>query len=131
MDKLEQYNDVITRLVTETVYCTPDEWSHGALTIDCDGSRIDYKLKNEEQPGTAQISDALRKLCEELYVRMSRQGDAWAQAVVSFTREGEDVEFETAFQYAQPASPTPSAVPEPPDFLTQPTKKPWWKLGRS
>jgi hypothetical protein len=130
MDKLEEYNDVVTRLVSETVSCTPAEWDHGALTIDCDGRRIDYKLKNEQQPGTARISGELRALCEELYARMSRQGDTWTQAIITFNREGDDVEFETAFQYAQPASPMPSAVPASPPFLTQSTQKPWWKFGR-
>jgi hypothetical protein len=129
MNKLEEYDDVLTRLVTETVSCAPDEWDHGTLTIDCDGRRIDYKLKNAEQPGTAQISAELRTLCEELYVCMSRQGDAWAQAVVTFNREGEEVDFETSFQYANATSSTPSSVPDPPAFLAQPTKKPWWKFG--
>jgi len=131
MDKFEEYNDVMTRLVSETVSCTPAEWNHGVLTIDCDGTRIQYRLKNEQQPGTASISEQLRTLCEELYVRMSRQGDAWTQATVTFNCEGEDVEFDTAFQYAQPPTSVPSGAPEPPPFLAQPAKKRWWKLGRT
>jgi hypothetical protein len=131
MNKLEEYNDVITRLVSETVSCTPADWDHGALTIDCDGKRIDYKLKNDEQPGTARISEALRTLCEELYVSMSRQGDAWTQAIVTFSCDGDDVDFETAFQYAQAASPSPAVVHGPPATPIQAAKTPWWKLGRA
>lgn len=130
MDKFEECDDVLGRLVPETVSCTPAEWDHGTLTIDCDGRRIDYKLKNEEQPGTARISEALRTLCEELYVRMSRHGDTWTQAVITFKCEGDEVEFETAFQYAPDAQATPSTpVPETPAFLAPAAKKPWWKIG--
>ncbi len=127
MNKLEEYNDIIQRLVAETVSCTPAEWDHATLTIDCDGRRIDYKLKNAEQPGSALISEALRTLTEELYVRMSRQGDTWTQAVVTFNRKGDDVSFDTSFEYAQASS--PSLLPEPTPAQKPAVKKPWWKFG--
>ncbi|WP_203142919.1 hypothetical protein [Marinobacter mangrovi] len=120
-DKLEQYSDVITRLVSEAVACTPQEWTRGTLTIECDGTRIDYKLKNEDQPGKALISEKLRDLIDELYVRMAHSGDAWTQAVVTFFQEGDDGKFNTSFQYAK----------TPPASSTSAKKKPWWKFGRA
>lgn len=110
MEKLEEYNDVTTRIVSETVACAPEEWTHGTLTIDCDGTRIDYKLKNAEQPGMAVISDKLRSFCEELYVRMARHGDSWTQATIRFEVENGEAKFKNTFQYAS----SEQAVPSPP-----------------
>jgi hypothetical protein len=100
MEKLEEYNDVTTRIVSETIACTPEEWTHGTLTIDCDGTRIDYKLKNAEQPGMAVISNTLRSLCEELYVRMARHGNRWTQATITFEVEDGKASFKNSFRYA-------------------------------
>ncbi|MGN6366850.1 MAG: hypothetical protein ACTHN5_01035 [Phycisphaerae bacterium] len=116
MEKLEEYNDITTRIVSETVACTPEEWTHGTLTIDCDGTRIDYKLKNAEQPGMAVISDKLRSLCEELYVRMARHGDRWTQATIRFDVENGEAKFKNTFQCAsaEPSGPSlPQTSPEP------------------
>jgi hypothetical protein len=101
MDKLDKYPDVLTRLVRETVHCSPAEWTSGTLTVDCDGTRINYKLKNESEPGTAVISEKLRTLIDEFYVRMSQAGDVWTQAIVSFSRNGNALDFNTQFQYAK------------------------------
>lgn len=119
--KFDQYSDVLTRLVQETVACTPQEWTQGTLTITTDGVRINYSLKNPGQAGAATISDALKTLIDELYVRMRQGGDAWSQATVSFFFQGENLKFETNFQYpdqspAVPALPptgTPKAVASP------------------
>jgi hypothetical protein len=118
-DKLDEYSDVFDRLVPEMVACTPEQWNHGTLTIQSDGTRITYKLKNDDQPGAAVISANLRTLIDELYVRMSRHGDAWTLATIAFSQEGDDVEFTTSFEYSEAAAaaPAPSA------------KKPWWKFG--
>ena len=114
--KLEIYNDVVTRLMSETVACTPLNWTKGELTIECDGVRINYRLKNSDEAGTAAISDRLRDLIDELYVRMSQAGDAWTEAVFTFWREGDDLKFKSQFQYPG-ASPTVE-------------RKPWWRLWR-
>jgi hypothetical protein len=117
MGTIEQYSEVLTRLVTEMVYCVPSEWQHGALTIESDGVRINYQLKAEDQPGKATISEKLRDLIDELYVRMAHNGSAWVEAIVSFTRTDGKVSFNTSFKYSK--STEPSA----------PAKKPWWKFG--
>ena len=117
MDKLEEYSDVMNRLVAEAIACTPEEWSHGKLSIEADGVRINYKLKNDSDPGAASISEKLRDLIDELYVRMDRHGDTWVGAVIDFQLDGDRVKLQTSFQYSQVATPTPS------------TKKPWWKFG--
>jgi len=98
MDKFDEYTDVLNRLVSETLRCTPTTWTHGTLTIDCDGTRIEYKLKNEHEAGAAVISETLRTLIDEFYVRMARRGEPWTQAVVSFQRDGGKVNFNTTFQ---------------------------------
>jgi hypothetical protein len=116
-EKFDKYTDVLTRLVSEIVSCTPHEWTKGVLTIESDGVRINYKLKNEEQPGSAIISEKLRDLIDELYVRMASFGEAWTQAVVSFYQEDDDLKFNTSFQYATLAN-TP----------TKKQEKPWWKV---
>jgi hypothetical protein len=118
-DKLNDYSDVLTRLVPEMVACTPPSWNKGSLAIECDGQRLNYKLKNEEQPDKASINDTLRGLIDELYVRMDRQGDTWIQAVVDFWMEGDEVNFKTAFTYVD-TKPKASA-----------RRRPWWKFGAS
>lgn len=109
-DKFDEYNDILTRLVRETVACTPSEWTKGALTIDCDGTRINYKLKNTDHPETASISEKLRDLIDEFYVRMAQRGEPWTQAIVSFSQEGGSVKFDTKFSYS--ASQQATKAPE-------------------
>ena len=115
-EKLERYSDVMTRLVSETLACTPIEWTKGALTIDTDGTRIDYKLKNDDEPTKAVISEKLRDLIDELYVRMAHGGDVWTQAIVTFWREGNNLKFNTTFQY--------------PGRVAVATERPWWKVWK-
>ena len=116
-DKLDEYTDVLNRLASETVACTPQEWTKGVLSIECDGVRINYKLKNEDEPGKAVISEELRDLIDEFYVRMSRRDEAWLEAHVQFDRSGDQVKFETSFKY--PAQST---------ALSSQPSKPWWKM---
>ena len=121
MNKLDQYSDVITRLLKESIACTPQEWTRGTLTIDCDGVRIDYKLKNDEQPGTASISDTLKSLIEELYVRMAQQGDLWTQARLSFSEGDDGWQYGLDFRYPDKAADTAAAAPPQP----APVKSKW------
>ena len=118
-DKFDEYSDVMTRLVSETIACAPQEWTHGTLTMQSDGLRLDYKLKNESQPGTAVISEKLRDLIDELYVRMSRHGDTWSEAAVRFQQGGDDCKFNTSFKYSQRTKSSEEGS----------RKKPWWRFG--
>lgn len=97
--KLDQYTDVLTRLLQEAIACTPQEWTRGTLTIDCDGMRITYKLKNDDQPGLALISESLRDLIDELYVRMAHQSDKWVQATLTFFQEKSSWKYNVEFEY--------------------------------
>ena len=96
-----QYSDVLQRLALETVHCCPQNWTQGALRIESDGVRIDYALKNESEDGSAVISELLRDLIDELYVRMAQNGHQWSECVMSYKREGDDVSFDTQFTYAE------------------------------
>jgi len=116
-NKFEEYTDVLNPLVKETVLCSPEGWTKGELTIVCDGVQINYKLKNEEEEGIANISELLRDLIDELYVRMSSYGDTWSKAIVSYYRENNDLKFNTSFQYLENIG-----VP------SKGKNKPWWKL---
>jgi len=113
-DKLDVYTDVVTRLLSETVACTPKEWSKGTLFIASDGVRINYSLENPDEPGKGAISEKLRDLIDELYVRMSAGGNRWKQATFSFWQEGQDLKFKSSFTY---------------DVQQQLRgDRPWWKL---
>jgi len=114
-DKLDQYTDVITRLLRETIACTPDSWDKGILTIDSDGTHINYKLKNEGHPENAAISEKLRDLIDELYVRMAHNGDVWTAAKISFSHETAGLKYNIDFQYTHS---------EKAEIL----KRPWWKF---
>ena len=96
----EQYADVLQRLVGEVLSCCPPNWSNGALRIESDGVRIDYALKNDSEEGSAVISDLLRDLIDELYVRMMQNGHQWTECTVSYKREGGEINFDTQFSYS-------------------------------
>ncbi|MDR3406533.1 MAG: hypothetical protein P4L99_28875 [Chthoniobacter sp.] len=107
-----KYNDIISRLATEAISCSPPTWNQGTLTIDCDGSAIHYQLKSDADENKAQISPALRKLCEELYVAMRNNGNVWTQAVVSYGRKEESWGFQINFTYP-PSQKTAGSAPPP------------------
>lgn len=102
-DKLDPYTGVLTRLLQETIACTPSKWTRGTLTIDCDGAQINYKLKSADQPGMASISESLRDLIDELYVRMAHHGDKWVQATISFYQENDSWKYDVDFAYDKTA----------------------------
>lgn len=118
-DKLDLYSDVITRLASETVACSPGSWDRGLLSIQSDGFRLTYQLQNEGHADRASISETLRDLIDELYVRMDHAGEVWTGARLTWWREGEDTNFDIRFDY-----PEQNAATEPG------TRRPWWKLGR-
>ncbi len=118
MSTIEQYSEVITRLVTEVIQCVPREWQHGTLTMNCDGQRLTYSLLAEDQPGKALLSEHLRDLIDELYVRMAQHNNAWEQSVVTFERKNGEVSFNTSFRHANSQSPTVPSTAKP--------KKRWW-----
>jgi hypothetical protein len=120
MSTIEQYSEIITRLVTEVLQCVPREWQHGTLTMNSDGKRLTYNLRAEDQPGKAVLSEHLRDLIDELYVRMAQHGNAWEQCVVTFKRSNGKVTFDTSFRHGQPGAPAPEPAPG-----AKP-KKSWW-----
>lgn len=99
MNKLDEYNDITQRLVSETVACCPESWEKGSLTIQSDGVKITYQLKNSDHPDKASISELLRDLIDELYVRMSRHGDVWTEADVTWFRENNNCKFKVNYVY--------------------------------
>ena len=108
---LDTYTDVLQRLVYEMEACSPPLWERGELSIQSNGSQLSYGLRNEGHPDRATLTDDLRKLIEELYVRMRQHGDAWTAARIRWWIEGGAIRFDTGFDYAENAAP----------------KKSWWK----
>lgn len=114
---LDRYTPRLIALVKESITCSPESWEAGYLTIDCDGSYMNYSLKNGESPDKAQISGELRQLCEDLYVEMRQSGDRWIKAVLHFFRADGSWSYKVDFTY--PDKPAPSMKAEP---------KPWWRF---
>lgn len=96
---LEAMGEVLTRLVHEMVACSPPSWNRGVLTIQSDGVRITYQLRNEGHADRAAISDALRTIIDELYVSMAERRQVWRSARIEFTRNGDQVSFDSSFDY--------------------------------
>jgi hypothetical protein len=124
-DKFDRYTEQLTALIEEAISCSPASWTEGTLTIDCDGSYMNYALKNSGSAEKAQISAALRQLCEELYVVMRKAGDWWIKAVVHFFRKDDSWSFKVDFTYQdalrREQAPTANKQVDPP-------ARPWWKL---
>lgn len=97
----DQYSDVIIALTTEAIACTPPSWTLGVLSIDCDGTAINYQLKNTESEDLATLSDKLRSLCEQLYVVMRNNGDDWREAIIKFEQKENEWSMNTEFKYPE------------------------------
>ncbi len=111
--------DLIARLAKETLACCPPSWVRGRLSIQADGVRMTYQLKNEDSPDKAALSETLRDLMDELYVRMRDAGHAWTRAELDWWRDGKDLKFKIDFDYAAPKG------------AIEPTSgSPWWRFGR-
>jgi len=124
-DKFDRYTEQLTTLMKEAIACSPESWSEGWLSIDCDGSYMNYALKNEKAEDNAQITGTLRQLCEDLYVVMRQSGDWWVRAVIHFFRQDGSWSFNVDFTYPK------SSVVEPDVGEHVPTEaqaRPWWKL---
>lgn len=97
----DQYSDVIIALTTEAIACSPPSWKLGVLSIDCDGTAINYQLKNTESEDRATLSDQLRSLCEQLYVVMRDNGDDWREAIIKFEQKENEWSMNTEFKYPE------------------------------
>ena len=122
VEKFNAYSEVLSALLSEAIGCSPETWNKGTLSIQCDGSRIDYQLKNDESEDKAQLSDDLRQLCEQLYVAMRQGGDAWNEAQLHFFRKDDSWSFESKFQYAD------AGIERQPLSSSAAIKQPWWKF---
>ncbi len=110
---LARDDEVLDPLVAEAVKCSPATWTHGVLTIEMRNMYLTYKLKNEHEAGTAQISAPLRQLCEDLHFRMAPRGDQWREFVLTFRRRAGAIDVETAVRWS-PSRVPPSGTPKPP-----------------
>ncbi|WP_439893090.1 hypothetical protein ACS7SF_24580 (plasmid) [Ralstonia sp. 25C] len=115
-DKFDGYNEALTALVNEAIRCSPESWEAGRLTIQCDGHRIDYRLKNVEAKDKAVISNELARLCEEYWGAFMKNGEAWLESEIDFRRVEGRWKFSASFKYPKPAT------------VATPPRKPFWKL---
>jgi len=87
---LQRQSSILDSIGREVVSGIPANWSTATLTIQSDGRRIDYSLKNRAgEEGKANISARLAKLCEDLYVNYAQNSDAWSQAVLNYDKTPE------------------------------------------
>jgi hypothetical protein len=110
-DKLDAYSDVLRQLVYEMEACSPHSWERGELSIQSDGARLAYSLRNEGHPDRATLTDELRKAIDALFVKMRQNGDAWTAARIRWWVEGGAIRFDTGFDYIQNPAP----------------KRSWWR----
>ncbi len=111
----------INELVSESLRCSPSSWREGVLTIQTDGTQLNYQLKNPAAKDKATISDALRALCEELCVLLWKNGNRWTEARINFSRSNGEVDFKVSFSYE-----TGLNIVPPPTVSS--ALKPWWKF---
>ena len=124
-DRFDRYTPRLIALTKESIVCSPESWDFGYLTVDCDGSYMNYSLKNAESEDKAQISGELRQLCEDLYVEMRQSDDWWIQAVLHFFRKDGSWSYKVDFTYKDnPAAQDVSAQEPKVAARTQP----WWKF---
>lgn len=100
-EKLEKYNVALTALLEEAINCSPSSWTRGVLTIECDGHRINYRLKNDHEDEKANISQKLAQLCEEYWSVFQDHGDGWVESTVEFFQEDGAWKFNAAYKRPQ------------------------------
>jgi hypothetical protein len=84
------------------------------LSIQSDGVQITYQLKSDDSGEKASISERLRDLIDELYIRMSGNGDVWHEAFFHWWREEGNLKFRIDFNYADAPKPTTQPTTEEP-----------------
>ncbi|QNA89975.1 hypothetical protein G4G28_18380 [Massilia sp. Dwa41.01b] len=122
-DKFDRYTPILESLVGEAIRCSPASWNKGELTITCNGAYLNYALKNSDSEEKAQMSEALRQLCEDFYVAMRQAGDTWDKAVVAYSRHENSWSFDVKFERAESVAERHTAASD----LAN-TGKPWWKF---
>ena len=86
-ESLNAMGIIMDALARDALDGLPQHWKSAALTIDCDGSRIDYRLKNlDGEDGKATISNRLAQLSEDLWQESASSGSAWSQAVLRLSK---------------------------------------------
>jgi hypothetical protein len=99
-DELDAYSEVVSGLAAEAIRCSPPGWERGVLSMQCDGVSLTYQLRNEAHSERAQLSEGLRDLIDELYVRMREGGASWNEAVLTWWKEGPSAKFAVEFKEA-------------------------------
>lgn len=115
-DKFDDYTESLTALVRECIRCSPESWDKGRLTIQCDGHRIDYQLKNVESEGKAVISKELAQLCEDYWGAFMRSGEPWLESEIEFLQVEGKWTFNAQYKYTKQTVPAVQA------------SKPFWKF---
>ncbi|WP_436287990.1 hypothetical protein [Variovorax paradoxus] len=105
-DKLDKYTDALTALLHEAIRCSPESWTRGVLTIDCDGSRINYGLKSDQSGDRANISQDLAQLCEQYWAVFQEHGEAWLESTIEFYQEGGAWKFNANYKRPEKARAT-------------------------
>ena len=108
--KFDTSSEVLKQLVSEMEACSPKLWERGELAIRSEGAQLNYSLRNEGHPDRASLTPELRRLIDQLYVTMRREGEQWSAARIRWWIEGGAIRFDTHFTYAD----------------TQAPRKRWW-----
>ena len=91
------YSDVLARLVSEMIACSPERWERGELAVQSSGPRLTYQLRNEGHPDRADLSEDLRTLIDALYGTMRGAGETWTAARIRWWVEGDGYRCDTHF----------------------------------
>ena len=108
-DKLDKYSEALTALLHEAIRCSPESWTRGVLTIDCDGHRINYGLKNDQSNDKASISQNLAQLCERYWVVFQENGEAWLESTIEFYQEDGAWKFNANYKRPEKVQATPKS----------------------
>lgn len=105
-EKLQTYSAALNTLLQEAIRCSPESWTRGVLTIDCDGQRINYRLKNDASVDPAVISQELAQLCEQYWLVFRDNGEPWLETTIEFHQANGEWKFNSSFKHPE-SSPTP------------------------
>ncbi|MGF1602270.1 MAG: hypothetical protein ACFCU8_09670 [Thermosynechococcaceae cyanobacterium] len=114
LEDAHKYNALYIQLITEAIACAPSHWLRGTLIIEREVERVSCRLQHENQSIQAEISDALRSLCEQYAVCKNASGSdpSWLKAVINYYLDDEAVDWSVEGSFEYPDDPLPGVEPE-------------------
>lgn len=95
----EELNNIISALCSSAIESMPPDWNEGVLTVEFDGRKLTYSLKNPNSPTPAKLRTDLPVLAEQFVVHFLNSGSPIERATFDLSNHEGEWEFKVALKY--------------------------------